>query len=573
MNIFNFYNKLKSNIILKIINIYIISMKLVYELIETFFKNKKNITLFIIILSIIISLFKINVISYITANIIQSLKNKNENDSYTYLYYFLIVSALYILLFSLYKFLRSKILLDLKHWFRNEIIKKLLILNNNNFSESNFTKLNSPIVRLSNYIYYTLNSILTIILPNITVLLVIFVFFVYKNLYIGVIFLTGNIIVILYILYYLKDIFDVSKKYESEIINSESYIVEILNNFDKIIFRGYKDKEIDKFTNITNKTFQAGFNSHKYINYHVTIISTIIFIMIFLIIFYMIYLYYNDNISSTILITFLTMLLLYKDTIINTVNYSTDIVDFYGNIKIFVDIFSKVINKDNIIEEGHINKLNFNNMRFENISFIYKDINIFNNFDLDINTDKIIGITGISGAGKSTLMKLLIKMYQCEGNIYIDNINTKNIDTYYIRKNIIYVNQNAKLFDNYVIENILYGCEDKESDLCKNHLEVIMSYKKISELYKNVDLNNKKVGLSGENISGGQRQVINIINGLIVPSKIVILDEPTNALDSELKKEIIEIIKYFKTYKNAIIIISHDRDIYQIFEEIIQLNN
>ena len=548
-------------------------MKLVYELIRTFFKDKKGITLLIIILSITISLLKINVISYVTANIIQSIKNKNENDSYTYLYYFIIISSVYTLLFSLYKFLKSKILVDLRHWFRNEIIKKLLIINNNNFSESNFTKLNSPIIRLSNYIYYTLNIILTIILPNITVLFVIFVFFVYKNLYIGAIFLTGNIIVILYILYYLKDIVDVSKKYELEITNSESYIVEILNNFDKIIFRGNKDKEIDKFTNITNKTFDAGFNSHKYINYHVTLVSIIIFIMIFFIIFYMIYLYYNDNISSTILITFLTILLLYKDTIINTVNHSTDIVDFYGNIKIFIDIFRKVINKDIIIEEGNINRLNFNNIRFENINFIYNDINIFNNFNLNINTDKIIGITGISGKGKSTLMKLLIKMYQCEGNIYIDSVNTKNIDTDYIRKNIIYVNQNAKLFDNYVIENIFYGCEDKESDLCKKHLEVIMSYKKIRELYKNVNINNKKAGLSGENLSGGQRQVINIINGLIVPSKIVILDEPTNALDIELKKEIIEIIKYFKTYKNAIIIISHDRDIFPIFEETIKLDN
>jgi ABC-type bacteriocin/lantibiotic exporter with double-glycine peptidase domain len=548
-------------------------MKLVYELIKKFFGDKKGITLIIIILSITISLLKINVISYVTANIIQSLKNKNENDSYTYLYYFIIISSVYTLLFSLYKFLKSKILVDLRHWFRNEIIKKLLILNNNNFSESNFTKLSSPIIRLSNYIYYTLNSILTTILPNITVLLVIFLFFVYKNLYIGAIFLAGNIIVILYILYYLKDIVYVSKKYELEITNSESYIVEILNNFDKIIFRGHKDKEIDKFTNITNKTFDTGFNSHKYINYHVTLVSIIIFIMIFFIIFYMIYLYYNDNISSTILITFLTMLLLYKDTIINTVNHSTDIVDFYGNIRIFSDIFSKVINKDNIIEEGNVNRLNFNNIRFENINFIYNDVNIFNNLNLDINTDKIIGITGISGAGKSTLMKLLINMYQYSGNIYIDDINTKKIDTNYIRKNIIYVNQNAKLFDDYIIDNIFYGCEGKEYDSSKKHLEVIMSYKKIRELYKNVDLNNKKAGLSGENISGGQRQVINIINGLIVPSKIVILDEPTNALDSELKKEIIEIIKYFKNYKNAIIIISHDMDIFPIFEEIIKLNN
>jgi ABC-type dipeptide/oligopeptide/nickel transport system ATPase component len=98
-----------------------------------------------------------------------------------------------------------------------------------------------------------------------------------------------------------------------------------------------------------------------------------------------------------------------------------------------------------------------------------------------------------------------------------------------------------------------------------------MKFKKINELYKNIDLN-KNAGLSGDNISGGQRQVINTINGLITSSKIVILDEPTNALDNELKKEIIELIKYFKKYKKCIIIISHDKDIYDIFDENIEMN-
>ena len=99
-----------------------------------------------------------------------------------------------------------------------------------------------------------------------------------------------------------------------------------------------------------------------------------------------------------------------------------------------------------------------------------------------------------------------------------------------------------------------------------------MKFKKISELYKNVDFN-KNAGLTGDNISGGQRQVINIINGLITPCKILILDEPTNALDMELKKEIIELIKYFKKHKKCIIIISHDKDIYDIFDEKIEMNN
>jgi putative ABC transport system ATP-binding protein len=75
----------------------------------------------------------------------------------------------------------------------------------------------------------------------------------------------------------------------------------------------------------------------------------------------------------------------------------------------------------------------------------------------------------------------------------------------------------------------------------------------------------------GDKLSGGQKQVINIINGLITPSKIIILDEPTNGLDGDLKVEIINIIRYFKKYKKCIIIISHDKEIYNIFDKVIKI--
>lgn len=98
-----------------------------------------------------------------------------------------------------------------------------------------------------------------------------------------------------------------------------------------------------------------------------------------------------------------------------------------------------------------------------------------------------------------------------------------------------------------------------------------MKYKKIQELYKNVDIQNMSAGSLGENLSGGQRQVINIISGLINPSKILILDEPTNALDADLKSEVIALIHYYRKYKNCIIIITHDRDVYSIFDETVQI--
>jgi ABC-type lipoprotein export system ATPase subunit len=90
-------------------------------------------------------------------------------------------------------------------------------------------------------------------------------------------------------------------------------------------------------------------------------------------------------------------------------------------------------------------------------------------------------------------------------------------------------------------------------------------------MFGKMDIHEKKSGLLGENLSGGQRQVINIIGGLIQPSEIVILDEPTNSLDIDLKREIINLIKNFKKYKKCIIIITHDKDVFPIFDENIKM--
>jgi ABC-type bacteriocin/lantibiotic exporter with double-glycine peptidase domain len=167
-------------------------------------------------------------------------------------------------------------------------------------------------------------------------------------------------------------------------------------------------------------------------------------------------------------------------------------------------------------------------------------------------------------------MKLLIKLYSPEeGQILIDNVDIKTIDTDYLRKNITYVNQNSRLFDRKVIDNIMYGCNNPEK--CDQHLAFILKYKKIQQLFQGIDFKQKQSGALGENLSGGQRQIVNIISGLINPSKILILDEPTNALDPELKKEIIQIIKEFKKHKKGILIISHDRDLFPIFDENIKL--
>jgi ABC-type multidrug transport system fused ATPase/permease subunit len=530
-----------------------------------------KLTIFIIFISILTSIFKINVLSNINARIIESIKNNNVKLSYDLFYYFIIISIIYLMLTNLYKLSEKYIKIKLKEYIRKGLIEKLLKINNENFKDINFIKYASPIFKFSNSAFFIFNSIYNTLLPNFTILFVVLCYFTYYSPILALIFLIGNLIIILFFYYKSKEFIKNGIIHEKKINNIETNILETLTAVDKIIFRGMVDDELKSINKKSDYFLKYSYNYYKKLLNDNIIANILLFMTIFICLYKLINLYYSKNISSTIFITFITILLLYKDYFVSTLN------DMYS----IIEIISRLFNISDIVDLNYsedlisLNKplLNYDNIRFENISFKYDSSSnnyIYKNFNLNIKTDNIIGIIGLSGNGKSTFAKILIKAYKCDGNIYIDNVNINDINTNYLRKNILYINQNSKLFNKKAINNILYGCDD--IDDCHINIKKLLEYPKIKELYKNIDLKNKSCGLGGENLSGGQRQVINIINGLITPSKIIILDEPTNGLDLELKKEIIDIIKYFKKNKKCIIIISHDKDIMNIFDDVVKID-
>jgi ABC-type multidrug transport system fused ATPase/permease subunit len=239
----------------------------------------------------------------------------------------------------------------------------------------------------------------------------------------------------------------------------------------------------------------------------------------------------------------------------------------------FNELKHEKYNQLNVSTKYEPTVLSFSRIDFKGVYYKYKtgENYLFENLNLTIiPSNNIVGITGLSGRGKSTIMKLLLRLYPLDkGAITIDGKDIKTLDPIYLRQNITYINQSAKLFNKRIIENMMYGC-NSESE-CKKYLKIILEYPKIQNLYANVDLIKGESGSLGENLSGGQRQIINIISGLINPSPILVLDEPTNALDAELKSELLAIIDRFRSYKKCIIIITHDRDVYPLFDERIKL--
>jgi len=177
---------------------------------------------------------------------------------------------------------------------------------------------------------------------------------------------------------------------------------------------------------------------------------------------------------------------------------------------------------------------------------------VLQNFNRQIELNGLIGILGRSGKGKSTICKLIIKLYKYDGFIRIDNVDIQSINNNFLRHNIIYIDQNPKMFNRKIIDNILYGCNLKD-DYCKKQLTYIRrNFPIINEIFNKLDIDNTQSSFLGNNLSGGQKQVLNIVNGLIQDAKIIMIDEPTNSLDTLLKKEVIRLILLYKQIKKLL---------------------
>ena len=134
-------------------------------------------------------------------------------------------------------------------------------------------------------------------------------------------------------------------------------------------------------------------------------------------------------------------------------------------------------------------------------------------------------------------------------------------------KYISYVPQNPTLFNRTIYENLNYGSEYSEEEI-----QHIIDNLKLTDFIKSFpDKLQTIAGKNGENLSGGQRQLIYILRGVIQDKKIILLDEPTSALDHTYKEILINLLKQLNN--KTIIVVTHDPEIYGLFDRIIMLEN
>jgi len=540
------------------------------QLIIDFFKDNKLILIIYILLIFFAYPFENILLSSTYSKFFDEISPSSTNKVY-YKYLIFILGILLIVNTSqlFLNKIQTNILPKLEKHLNDNIFEYILKKHQNDFDDINITSLLHKMSVIPSSIYNIIESISKHILPHSITLIGLTCYFLYVDIRLGLLSLLLLFIYFITFKRLYKKSFQLINEKNTVLEENRNTIADKISNLFSIYSNGKLHDEINANKNMTEntvlkniKTSTSVDNMKNFNNFYN------IFILLSMIIF-TVYIFKKGDISHTKMIATI-IIIMYYPTSVDYLGWS--IPDTIGNIAIlnkYKEFLADLKNKE-VIKEKKIS-IKDGAITIKNISFSYKGKKvkkIFDNFSLNIKGGQKVAILGNSGNGKSSLIKLIMAYYKVNsGEILIDNQNIDDVDVNDLRTKISYVNQTNLLFNKTVLENIQYG-----NNLSREEIEKTINKLKINNIFKNLsDGLNTLAGINGNNLSGGQKQMIHILRALCKNNKIIILDEPTSSIDKENKQYIVNVIKELSINK-TVIIITHDDSIIDFVDRKIYLD-
>mgnify|MGYP004507499713 FL=1 len=535
------------------------------KLFKSTIKNLHKEILMIVISSGIISFLNVIIAKFIVY-IVDGIVMKNiELPSYLTMFFYsddtlskiIIVAILMIIMafiISIFNYIRSKyntmLRLGMNKNIKNLLLKHTTYLEYNKYvgyensqilqrvssdSSNYISYINDKLNLFFNTIFYTFFSLNVIIELNFKVCLILSIIIL--------------IVIIMSVWYCIKTKSIVNKK----VTLSEGLIKKTMNSTynPKIIKMTNNQKnEIKKFNNNSDEYLKYDIKEIDYLIYYELIASGIKALSVPIIYLFCGIMIINGHMKVGGLMAILT----YSTTMLN---YFQNVIYAVEGINSFLVPAKRIKEFLNLDEEDLICKdivaSDYKKIEFRNVSVKRENQVVFEKLNFTIKKGENIYLVGSNGSGKSIITKLLLGFIEYEGDIFIDDIDLKDLNKTKLRENIGLCFQTPYIFSDTIKNNI--DCfENKKIEEIKEICKICVLDQ---EIEKNLNKYDELLGERGINLSGGQKQRINIARLLIQNKKVLIFDDVLSKLDNNTKNKIVENLN--KSFPDNInIFITHD---------------
>lgn len=211
-------------------------------------------------------------------------------------------------------------------------------------------------------------------------------------------------------------------------------------------------------------------------------------------------------------------------------------------------------------------------IEFKDVEFVYpgQQVAALKGLSFRIKEGEKVVIIGRVGSGKSTLQKLLLGLYQpTQGAVTIDGVDLRQLDPADLRRNVGYVSQDVVLFYGTLRENIAIGAPYADDSAIVAAAEIAGLSEFVNSHPQGFDM---VIGERGESLSGGQRQSVAVARAMLMDPGILLLDEPTSAMDHSSEQMLKQRLRNYAAHK-TMIVVTHRNSLLEIADRIIVVDD
>jgi ATP-binding cassette subfamily B protein len=352
-----------------------------------------------------------------------------------------------------------------------------------------------------------------------------------------------------------KKIKKVSKEILGETTALAGATTESLRNIELVKSLGLTEQEVNRLNTTTIKILGLELKKVRFIRSLSFIQGTTVHFMRTILVFSLYLFLFHGIIKPGDLIT----LMFFSFFLFNPLQELGNVIATYNETRASMENFEKLMNSKSEAKPDKPQTIgNIISLRFSNISFKHQTANSYavKNISFQANAGETIAFVGPSGSGKTTLVKMLVGLYNPEeGDIFYNEMNSRQIDLTELRQQLGFVTQDAQLFSGTIKDNLLFV----KPNATNEEIDEVLRKAACGNLLKRAENGiNTTIGEGGIKVSGGEKQRLSIARALLRDPHLLIFDEATSALDSITEEEITQTIREISTKKDQItVLIAH----------------